>query len=77
MDASHVYVRALALGCFYKYISTGTFGRALTASVDSCAKIKSAHQEKTAVLTKMGGGGGGDGRRGNRERERERKKKAE
>ena len=25
MDASHVYVRALALGCFYSHISTGTF----------------------------------------------------
>ena len=41
VDASHVYVRALALGCFYSHISTGTFRRALTASVDSCAEIKS------------------------------------
>ena len=42
MDASHVYVRALALGCFFSRISsTGTFRRALTASVaDSCAEIK-------------------------------------
>ena len=31
-----------ALGCFYSHISTRTFRRALTASVDSCAEIKSA-----------------------------------
>ena len=29
MDASHVYVRALALGCFYSHISTQTFQRTL------------------------------------------------
>ena len=40
VDASHVYVRALALGCFYSHISTRTFQRALTASLDSCAEIK-------------------------------------
>ena len=44
MDASHVYVRALALGCIYSHISTQTFRRALTASVDCCAEIKSAPQ---------------------------------
>ena len=32
----------LALGCFYSHISTRTFRRALTASVDSCAEMKSA-----------------------------------
>jgi len=42
VDESLVYVRALALGCFYSHISTGTFRRALTASLDSCAEIKSA-----------------------------------
>ena len=42
VDASHVYVRSLALGCFYSHISTRTFRRALTASLDSCAEIKSA-----------------------------------
>ena len=42
VDASHVYVRAWALGCFHSHISTRTFRRALTASVDSCAEIKSA-----------------------------------
>ena len=42
VDATHVYVRALALGCFYSHISTRTFRRALTASLDSCAEIKSA-----------------------------------
>ena len=40
VDASHVYVRALALGCFYSHISTRTFRRALTTSLDSCAEIK-------------------------------------
>ena len=34
-------MRALALGCFYSHISTGTFRGALTASLDSCAEIKS------------------------------------
>ena len=42
VDASHVYVRALALGCFYSHISTRIVRRALTASLDSCAEIKSA-----------------------------------
>ena len=40
MDASHVYVGAWALGCFHSHISTQTFRRALTASLDSCAEIK-------------------------------------
>ena len=36
-------VRASALGCFHSVISTQTFWRALTASVDSgCPEIKSA-----------------------------------
>ena len=42
VDASHVYVLAWALGCIHSLISTQTFRRALTASVDSCAEIKSA-----------------------------------
>ena len=42
VDASHVYVRARALSCFHSLINTETFRRALTASVDSCAEIKSA-----------------------------------
>ena len=42
VDASHVYVRALALGCVDSHISTRTFQRALTASLDSCAETKSA-----------------------------------
>ena len=42
VDASLVYVRALALGCFYSHISTRTFRRTLTASLDSCAETKSA-----------------------------------
>ena len=42
VDASHVYMRAWALGCFYSHISTRTFRRALTASLDSSAEIKSA-----------------------------------
>ena len=40
VHASRVYVRAWALGCFNSHISTRTFRRALTASVDSCAEIK-------------------------------------
>ena len=40
MDTSHVYVGAWALGCFHSHISTRTFRRALTASLDSCAEIK-------------------------------------
>ena len=47
VDASHVYVRALALGCFYSHISTRTFRRALNASLDSCAEIKrEKHREE-------------------------------
>ena len=42
VDASRVYVRAWALGCFCSHISTRTFRRALTASLDSCAEVKSA-----------------------------------
>ena len=38
MDASHVYARALALGCSHSLISTQIFRRALTASVDSRAE---------------------------------------
>ena len=40
--ASHVYVHVWALGCFYRLISTQTFWRVLTASVDRCMEIKSA-----------------------------------
>ena len=42
VDASPVYVRALALGYFYTHISTRTFRRALTASLDSCTEMKNA-----------------------------------
>ena len=35
-------MRAWALGGFHRLISTRTFRRALTASADSCAEIKSA-----------------------------------
>ena len=41
-DAPHVYVRAWTLCCFNGLISTQIFRRALTASVESCAEIKSA-----------------------------------
>ena len=41
VDASHVYMHPLALGCFYRHISTGTFRRALTTSLDCCVEIKS------------------------------------
>ena len=42
VDASHVSVRALALGSFYSHINTRTVRRALTASLDSNAEVKSA-----------------------------------
>ena len=38
-DVPHVYMRASTLRCFQSYYYTQTFRRALTASVDSCAKI--------------------------------------
>ena len=53
MDASHVYVRALALGCFYNHISTRTFWRMLTASLDSCAEIKSGVTKSGRVWKKV------------------------
>ena len=52
VDASHVYMRVRALGCFHNLISTETFRRVLTASVDSCAEIKSA--PSVASVTKSG-----------------------
>ena len=55
VNASHVYVRALALGCFYSHISTRTFRRELTASVDSCAEIKSAPSVAKLNLAEFGG----------------------
>ena len=43
-DAPHVYMRASTLSCFrpqsYYYVSTQTFRRALTESLDSCAETK-------------------------------------
>ena len=41
VDVPHVYVHAWVLGCFYSHISTQTFRRPLTASLDSYAEIKS------------------------------------
>ena len=55
MDASHVYGRALALGCFYSHSSTRTFRRALTASLDSCAEIKSVPSVAQLNLEESGG----------------------
>ena len=55
VDAPHVYVRAWALDCFYSHISTRTFRRALTASVDSCAEIKSAPLVASLNLAEFGG----------------------
>ena len=42
-------VGAWALCCFHSLISTQTFRRALTASVDSCAEIKSAPKLQALV----------------------------
>ena len=44
-------VRALALGCFHSHISTRTFRRPLTASVNSCAEIECPF----SGVTKSGG----------------------
>ena len=55
VDALHVYVRAWALSCFHSLISTRTFRRALTASVDSCAEIKSAPSVAKLNLAEFGG----------------------
>ena len=43
-EAPNIYVRAWMLCCLHSSISTQTFRRALAASVDSCAEIKSALQ---------------------------------
>ena len=42
VDAPQVYMRAWMLSCFHSIISTQTFQRVLTASVDSCAETKNA-----------------------------------
>ena len=42
-------------GCFHSHISTQTFQRALTASVDSCAEIKSAPSVTQLNLAEFGG----------------------
>ena len=55
VDASRVYMRAWELGCFYSHISTQTFRRALTASVDSCAEIKSDPSVAELNLAEFGG----------------------
>ena len=55
VDASRIYVRASALGCFYSHISTRTFRRGLTASVDSCMEIKSAPSVASPNLAEFGG----------------------
>ena len=55
MDASHVYVRAWILCCLHSHISTQTFRRALTASLDSCAEIKSALSVAYPNLAEFGG----------------------
>ena len=51
MDASHVYVRVLALGCFYSHVSTRTFRRALTASLD---KLRGDKECPFSGVTKSG-----------------------
>ena len=55
VDTSHFYMRARALGCFHSLISTETFRKALTASVDSCAEIKSAPSVAYPNLAEFGG----------------------
>ena len=57
MDASHVYVRALALGCFYSHISTRTFRRALTASLHG--QLRGDKEYLFSGVTKSSRVGGG------------------
>ena len=58
VDVSHVYVRAWALGFFHNFISTHTFRRALTASMDSCAEIKCAPQWRNQIWQSLEEGAG-------------------
>ena len=46
---------AWVLGCFHSHISTQTFRRVLTASVDSCVEIKSALSVALPNLVEFGG----------------------
>ena len=55
VDVPHVYVSAWVLGCFYSLISTQTFQRMLTTSVDNCADIKSAPSVVSLNLAEFGG----------------------
>ena len=52
LDAPHVYVRALALGCFYSHISTRTFRRALTASLHG--QLRRDKERPSSGVTKTG-----------------------
>ena len=52
VDASHVYVRALALGCFYSHMSTRTFRRALTASLHG--QLRGNKENPFSGVTKSG-----------------------
>jgi len=51
----HVYVCAWMLCCFHSHISTQTFRRALTASLDSCAELKSAPSVLQPFMAEFGG----------------------
>ena len=54
-DTPPVYVGGSTLCCFHSLISTQTFRMALTASVDSCWKIKSAPSMSQLILAEFGG----------------------
>ena len=54
-DALHVYMCAWMPCCFNSLISTQNFWRALTASLDSCAEIKSAPSVAYPILVEFGG----------------------
>ena len=58
MDGPHVYVRAWALGCFHSFISTQTFRRALTTSVDSWAEINVPFQWRNQFWQSLEEGAG-------------------
>ena len=57
-EAPNIYVRAWMLCCFHSSISNQTFRRALTASADSCAEIKSALQWREQLWKSLDEGAG-------------------
>ena len=51
----HVHMRALTLCCFHSLVSSQTFRRALTASMDGCTEVKSLPSVALQILATFGG----------------------